>query len=349
VQPGIWILAIPTGFLAALLIVYGRLSADGELMAIESCGFSIWGLVWPMIVVSVLLSLFMVIFMDVLLPWGNVSYLKLDYKVMTEKASMIVKERIFMNAFEGYTLHVDRKDDAHNVLNDVKVLVFKDNDKEKKDPYRVVWADRGVLRQDPNNFHAILDLGEGRMQQNGAKKNERDFEQLFEMKFKSCSLDLSVNQMHNGPIDFRDPRNISMRELATDIREKKNKNQDVRYAESEFHKKISLPFSALAFAFIGIPLGLTVRKGSLAGYFYAVLLAAIYYYFIMFGDTAGPMGVIPPSVAMWLPNAVLIVLGMVLVYRLVHKHDFWKNPFRKTGYPSDNIENSIQSTDINPE
>src|SRR5579863_2920467 len=116
VQPGIWILAIPIGFLAALLIVYGRLSADGELMAIESCGFSVWGLVWPMIVVSVLLSLFMVVFMDILLPWGNVSYLKLDYKVMTEKASIIIKERIFMNGFDGYILHVDRKDDAHNTL-----------------------------------------------------------------------------------------------------------------------------------------------------------------------------------------------------------------------------------------
>src|SRR5260221_6896829 len=95
IQPSVLIMAIPIGFLAALLIVYGRISADGELMAIESFGFSIWGLVWPMIVISLILSLFMVVFMDTLLPWGNTSYLKLDYKVMTEKASIIVKERIF--------------------------------------------------------------------------------------------------------------------------------------------------------------------------------------------------------------------------------------------------------------
>ncbi len=347
VQPGIWILAIPAGFLAALLIVYGRLSADGELMAIESCGFSTWGLVWPMFVVSLLLSLFLIVFMDILLPWGNVSYLKLDYKVMNEKASIIVKERIFMDGFEGYTLHVDRKDDAQNTLNDVKIFAFKD--KDKKYPYRVIWADQGVLHQDPHNFHAILDLGQGRMQQIDAKKHQGNFDEFFGMKFKSCSLDLSINQFHDGPIDFRDPRNISMRELAADIKEKKEKNQDVRYAESEFHKKLSLPFSALAFAFIGIPLGLTVRKGSLIGYFYALLLAAIYYYFILFGDAVGPMGVLPPSVAMWLPNAGLVAIGLVLVYRLIHKHDFWANPFRKTKYSPTNFINSMQPTDIKPE
>ena len=119
-----------------------------------------------------------------------------------------------------------------------------------------------------------------------------------------------------------------MKELAIRIKQKKSEKQDTRYDESEFHKKFSIPFSALAFAFIGIPLGLIARTGSFAGPFLAVILVVIYELFIMFGEAGGPMGVISPFAAMWLPNVVLILLGAVLMYGLNNKHDFWKGRFR---------------------
>lgn len=325
IQPGFLVLAIPIGFLTALLVVYGRLSADGEIMAVESCGFSLWVLVWPMIGVSLLFSIFLVIFMDTLLPWGNISFLKLDYKIKTERTAIFVKERVFMNGFEGYVLYADQKDDKTDDLKNMMVYVLND----RGNPYRVIYASRGRIHQDPHNFHVLLDMGEGVMQQMGAKKSEMNLEEFFQMKFKSCLLDLSVNHLHNGPIDFRDPRNISMKELALRIKQKKIEKQDTRYDESEFHKKFSIPFSALAFAFIGIPLGLFARTGSFAGPFLAVVLVVIYELFIMFGEAGGPMGVISPFEAMWLPNVVLMVLGSILIYALNHKHDFWKGPFRK--------------------
>src|SRR5258708_6756494 len=84
-QPSFLVLAIPIGFLTALLIVYGRLSADREVMAVETCGFPAGIFVWPMIGVSILLSFFLLLFMDVFLPWGNTSFVKLQYKIMTER------------------------------------------------------------------------------------------------------------------------------------------------------------------------------------------------------------------------------------------------------------------------
>jgi lipopolysaccharide export system permease protein len=342
IQPGFLILAIPIGFLTALLIVYGRFGADGELVALESCGFSVWVLVWPMIVVSSLLSLFLVVFMDILLPWGNISYLNLQYRIITERSGVIMKERVFIDNFKGYILYVDQKDDSRDLLKGVKVQVLND----KGEPYRTIIADHGVLRQDPHNLHSMLDLSEGTMQQVGSKKNNLKLDEFFQMKFKTCSLDLSANQLHNGPVDFRDPRNISMKELAAEIHKKKNLNQDTRYAELEFHKKFSLPFAALAFAFVGIPLGLTVRAGSFSGFFYAAALIVFYELFVMFGEAGGPMGVISPGMAMWLPNIVLIVIGMVLIYRLNHKHHFWGNPFRKAQYPSNDLVNSIKPIDL---
>ena len=341
IQPGFLVLAIPIGFLVALLVVYGRLSADGEVMALETCGYSVRVLVWPMMGVAFLLSLFLVLFMDTLLPWGNTSFLKLDYRVTTERSAVIIKERVFIRDFEGYILYVDQKDERDNLLKGVKVEALND----RGYPYRTIIAREGMFRQDPANFHTLLDLTDGQMQQVSEKKSEEKWEEFFQMKFQTCSLDLSAGHLHHGPMDFRDARNISMRELAAQIKDKKSKNQDTRYDESEFHKKFSIPFSALAFAFIGIPLGLSARTGFWANVFFAVILVVVYELFIMFGEAGGPMGVISPFAAMWLPNLVLSVIGILLVRRLLHRHDFWRLHFLKARSTAGAALESMMPTD----
>lgn len=324
IQPSFLILALPLGFLAAILMVYGRLSEDRETMAIESCGFPLSIVVWPMIGFSVLLSLFLVFFMDRVLPWGNISFLKLQTKIISERTAIVVRERIFIKDFEGYVLYAAEKDDKRDLLKGVTVE-FLD---ARKYPYRLIVAKEGSLHQDKKNFHAILDLQDGIMQQLGTEK-KKDLDEFFQMQFSTCSLDLSANKMPGGPIDFRDSRNISIRELAARIKEDKEKKQDARRDETEFHKKFSIPFSALAFALIGIPLGLLSKSGSFSGAFFTVVLAAVYWILITYGDVGGPMGAVSPFLAMWIPNFALMAVGLVLVYWLHHRYDFWRNLFQK--------------------
>jgi len=324
IQPSFLILALPLGFLTAILIVYGRLSADRESIAIESCGFPLSIVVWPMIGLAVLMSLLLVLFMDRVLPWGNVSFLKLQYKILSERSAIVVRERTFIKDFEGYVLYVNEKDDRLDLLKGVAVEFLDD----RKYPYRVILAKQGTLHQDAKTYHAILDLKDGIMQQLGNDK-KRAMEEFLQMQFAACSLDLSANKISGGPVDFSDSRNISIKELAARIKEDKQKKMDSKRDETEFYKKFSIPFSALAFALIGIPLGLLSRAGSFAGPFFAVVLAAFYWILITYGDVGGPMGTVSPFMAMWLPNFALMAVGIVLVYWLHHKYDFWKNLFRR--------------------
>jgi len=323
IQPSFLVLALPIGFLFALLMVFGRLSADREALAVESCGFSIWVLVVPTIVVSVFLSSFLVVFMDTILPWGNTSFLKLQYKIISERSSVIIREGVFVKDFEGYILHVAKKDEGKGILEDVIVELLN----EKGSVFRFIHAKTGSIHEDPINYHVILQLNDGIMQQLGTKKEE-SLDEFFQMKFKACALDLSAKKIRNGPIDLRSPRNISLKELSAQIELERKEKRDTRYDELEYYKKFSLPFSALAFAFIGIPLGLLSRAGSFTGAFLAVVLVVIYELFIMFGEVGGPMGIVTPFWAMWLPNGVLVFIGAILVYWLSHKYDFWRSLFK---------------------
>ena len=325
-QPSFLVLAIPMAYLVALLVVYGRLSSDRETMALESSGVSPAILVWPMIGVSLLISIFLVGLMDKILPWGNTSFLKLQAKIISERTAIVVRERVFIKDFDGYILYVKQKDDRKDILKGVTVEFLDGNGH----PYRVVEAQSGTLHKDPQNFHVILDLNDGVLQQEGKGAKEREGDFLL-MQFKGCNLDLTANKLKAGPMEFNDARNISIRELAQKIKGEKMANADTRGDELEFHKKFSLPFSALAFAFIGIPLGLIFRTGSFTGPVIALGLVVVYDLFILYGQAGGPKGDISPFVAMWLPNWVLIAIGLVMVYWLNHRIDFWRSLFRRKG------------------
>ena len=316
VQPSLLVLALPIGFLAALLVVFGRLSADREMMAVESLGFPAWTLVGPMLVFSTVFSLFLVVFMNSLLPWGNTSYVKLYYQIVSERSAVAITERVFIKEFDGFILYVDQKDPKEDVLKKVMVQ-FLD---EKGNTRRVVMAPEGRIRRDPKNYHVLLELKGGVLQQTGEPEvpeaEEKPASKLLNMQFENCVMDLDIRRSKPGLMDFRGPRNMTLSELAEKIQVAKAAKQDTREMEVEYHKKFSIPFSALAFAFIGIPLGLLSRAGSFSGTFYAVVLVMVYWLFILYGETGGPIGLISPFWAMWLPNAFLAVVGILFLYSL---------------------------------
>lgn len=314
IQPGFLILSLPIGFLVAIMVVYGRLSSDREVIAVESAGFPVSVLIWPTITAGILFSFFLIFFWDITLPWGNVSFLKLNYKIINEKSSIVLRQRSFIKDYDGYVLYVGEKDENNDILKSVTVQLLDD----KGYPYRVIVAKTGRMTQNPKNYHVMMNLTDGVMQQIGSLKNQ-NMDEFFQMGFHTCSLDLSAHKMKGGPGFFGDPRNISIRELVNQIAEQKQQKKDTHYYEVEFYKKFSMPFSALAFVFIGIPLALLARAGSFTGPIFAVALVFIYWIFDLLGESGA--GITNPFFAMWLPDIFFITIGAVLIYRLNHKHD----------------------------
>ncbi len=322
IQPGFLILSLPIGFLVAIMIVYGRLSSDREVIAVESAGVPVSVLIWPMIIAGILFSFFLVFFWDISLPWGNVSFLKLNYKIVNEKSSIVLRQRSFIKDFEGYVLYVEEKNENEDVLKGVTVQLLD----EKGYPYRVILAKTGKMTQNPQNYHVMMNLTDGVMQQIGSLKSE-NLDEFFQMGFHTCSLDLTARRLKEGPGFFGDPRNIPIRELSKQIVDQKQQKKDTHYYEIEFYKKFSMPFSALAFVFIGIPLALLARAGSFTGPIFAIALVFVYWIFDLLGESGA--GITSPFFAMWLPDIFFIIIGIVLIYWLNHRHDFSASLLRK--------------------
>ena len=102
----------------------------------------------------------------------------------------------------------------------------------------------------------------------------------------------------------------------------KNKNKYL----VEIHKKFSLPIACTIFILIGAPLGIINKKG---GFFIAIVFSFIfillYYLFLIGGEGMADRNMIHGGLAMWLPNIVLGLIGLILIYLVSNENYFSKN------------------------
>lgn len=85
----------------------------------------------------------------------------------------------------------------------------------------------------------------------------------------------------------------------------------------DFHYRLAAPWLCLIVILVGVPFGFhTGRRGMGLGILFALLAFFGYYILMGLGLAFGKQQLIPPAVAGWLPNAVFVLLGLVLLRRI---------------------------------
>jgi lipopolysaccharide export system permease protein len=112
----------------------------------------------------------------------------------------------------------------------------------------------------------------------------------------------------------------NQRSLSTDsfIKEENNFAESVfdrtlQLYRLEYYKKFSIPFGSLFFIFLALPLGLGAKKnGQSVGFGMGILIAVAYWGLLISGQTFGVRFGYSPFWAMWLPNGIVCIVGLVL-------------------------------------
>ncbi len=90
-----------------------------------------------------------------------------------------------------------------------------------------------------------------------------------------------------------------------------------RYYEIEFHRRFALPTACLVLAMVGIPLGLSARKGGKStGFVLTILLVVVYYFFSLLGVQMARQGRMSPWFGSWMGNIFFFVCGLILLWRV---------------------------------
>ncbi len=98
------------------------------------------------------------------------------------------------------------------------------------------------------------------------------------------------------------------------LEERRPFDRSLQVHRLEYHKKFSIPFAAVSFVFLAFPLGLFSRRsGRGVGFGIGLLIATAYWSMLIAGQTFGTQRPeVPPALAMWAPNLVFLVVGVVV-------------------------------------
>ncbi|HEX9116606.1 MAG TPA: LptF/LptG family permease, partial [Anaerolineae bacterium] len=90
-----------------------------------------------------------------------------------------------------------------------------------------------------------------------------------------------------------------------------------RYYQIEFHRRFALPTACLVLALVGIPLGLSAKKGGKStGFVLTIVLVFLYYFLSLSGMSLARQGRVSPGLGLWLGNLVFLIGGLVLLWRV---------------------------------
>src|SRR3982750_300377 len=159
VLPFSLIFTIPWGLLTAILLVFGRLSADNELIALRANGVSITRICVPLAAVALLCCAICFWLNVSVAPAAQEKLRSTIYDLATRNPMALFDSDQVIDQFPGRKIYVGRKEG--NKLENI--IVFEMNDEAL--PVRVTYARTGMLEADLPNKRILMHLYEARYQQ----------------------------------------------------------------------------------------------------------------------------------------------------------------------------------------
>ena len=302
-------ITIPVSLLVGLLIGLGRLSADREAVALQACGVSLTRLLRPVAACAIVACLATGYVMIWAMPAGNQHYQALLAEVVAARIATEIKPRVFFEDFPNLTFY--SRDVASDGAGWRDVFVA---DRRNPDHPQFLVAARGRLVIDQKARSVDLTLWDG----SSHRADPKDPARYEVQRFTTQTVKLDANDVFPKTGVLHGAPEMTISELRAEIakkeREKVSPHNEVMY----LHQKFAFPVACLVFGLLALSLGVSNSKDSKhASFVVGLAVVFVFYTLMMIGSSLTKAHVFPASLARWLPN---IVLGLVGVALLVYRH-----------------------------
>jgi LPS export ABC transporter permease LptF len=301
--------ALPISVLIAVLISLGRLSSDNEIIAIRASGINLFSLILPFIILGIILSLVLVIFNDRAASYAHYAYRKTLIEVGIKNPTAAFEEGVFINSFQKYILFIYHVDQKKNKLNNVRIYEPQGEGK----PTRTIIAKAGEFIAVPEKNTVKLKLMDGTSDEPDPQ-NPTNF---YKLNFKTYFMNLNPAQSQDKDQIRKKPKEMSIQELTNEINKLKTEGIDPTPLITEIYEKITLAFSCLVFILLGSSVAIiTRRREKSINIGMAILIIIVYYPLFIGCEALAIEGYIAPQIAMWIPNIIFGIIGVILTFRL---------------------------------
>jgi LPS export ABC transporter permease LptG/LPS export ABC transporter permease LptF len=296
---------LPVSVLVAVLVTFGVLTKQNEVIAFRACGVSLHRLAVPVLLISLGLSGALFAFDHYIVPGANLKQDALRNEIKNRPVQTYLRPDRKWIFSEGSRIYYYRYfDTAENVMIGVSVY---DLDPQTFRLRRQISAERAQWQPSLKTW----------VFQNGWARNLKN----------SVGAGFQTYQVITFP-ELDEPPGYFLKEVKQDkqmnfidldqyIRDLQQSGFDTVRLQVQFHKKFSVPLFALIMAMISVPFGFLVgNRGAMAGIGISIVVAIAYWGLGQLFEQIGNVNQLPPSVAAWAPDAVFALAGTYLLLRM---------------------------------
>jgi len=149
--------ALPLAILLASIMTFGDLGESNELLAMKAAGISLYRIISPVIVLSICLSIGAFFFSNRVIPEAYRKLYALMKSIQELKPEIVVKEGVFSNEIDGFSIKVGKKSRNGDMLYDILIYDHRDH----KGDVNVTVADSGTMKITKDKKYMILNLYSG--------------------------------------------------------------------------------------------------------------------------------------------------------------------------------------------
>jgi LPS export ABC transporter permease LptG/LPS export ABC transporter permease LptF len=308
--PNLFKFTIPMAVLWGLLLGLSRLAADSEIIAMRACGLGIGYFVRVSSILAVSATLLGLANSLYLAPRANRAIIDMEQTLATSQASYEIQRGVFYEDFKNFVLYVQDVRSGTGAANWRQVFMADVTDPANP---RITTAASATVVSD-NTQELLMRLRDGLRDETVADQRG----QSNISTFTSTDMPLILGQQSDVHLWRLDTQlyAMPMEALRARIRETSG-TPDQKGLLIELNNRFAFPVACLVLMLVGVPLGVTSRRGGKSsGFVFTILLVFVYYFLSATGTALGHQSRLPAFLAVWSANLLFAVAGVFLLWQM---------------------------------
>jgi LPS export ABC transporter permease LptF len=309
---------LPWGFLTAVLLVFGRMSAEHELTALRSSGVSMvricsttFGLALCCVGICLWINLDFA-------PRKQAAFKEAIYDLAVQRPLAMFDTDRVIDVFPGLKIYIERNDgqQLHNLL------VYELG--QDSEPQKVIFARRGQIHPDPANHRLLLDIFDARFEQRDAG-DPQNFSRIRQgITLTKSTLPISLEELYARYKKNRTLTSLTLTDMVSRLRSGASSDGGTPLASTELseyrveiNRRFSLSLACLAFGLVAVPLAVGAqRRETAVGFLLSMVVAFTYFLLMLMVGWIKNRPEWHPEWLIWLPTLLFLGLGTHLFRRL---------------------------------
>lgn len=309
-------IAIPFSFLSAIMLTFGRLSADSEFISMRMAGLSMSRICAPVAVVA--------IFFTAVCAWINVSVapaaktemegMKASlFNLVQREPLLLFPEEGVMSELPGHLIYAKKED---GILRGLQLIRMENN---VPSAIAVAREAKVLVELEGDNPELVLEMTDVNLMVGGAGTNFMDSSQPIFMESAAAGFSIDMFKEIGTKMKER-PVNLSFRTLLERSRDPEVEAEMRNVYRNELSRRFAFSTSCITLALIGIPLAITSqRRESGIGFVMSLGIGIAYYALQNIVKGLGDSEEIYPHIIAWVPNLLFLLLGVLMFRKLNRK------------------------------